>query len=207
LGGDPGIATSRRLQDHFTDFTASAGWGRNDFEVEASLGRRFGKLVTHPTSWRIQGLYWLSERLALVASAGRFPADVVSGMPNGSFALLSMRISWNDRSLPTRIALPSRILRSSRAFEARWSSEGQVALRVWAPNAQRVEVMGSFNDWQPVELQAGGEGWWRTELALATGLYEINVRFDGGPWQIPDGLTAVGDGFGGSVGVFTIEPE
>lgn len=207
LGGDPRIATARRLQDHYTDFTASVGWGRNDFEVEAGLGRRFGKPVNHPTSWRIQGLYWLTERLALVASAGRFPADVVSGLPNGSFALLSMRISWNDRAPPTRISLPSRILRSSSAFEARRSSEGQVALRVWAPNARRVEVMGSFNDWQPVELQAGGAGWWRTELALAAGLYEINVRFDGGPWQIPEGLTAVDDGFGGSVGVFTIEPE
>jgi 1,4-alpha-glucan branching enzyme len=65
--------------------------------------------------------------------------------------------------------------------------------------------MGSFSDWQPVELEGGERGWWRAELPLAAGIYEINVRFDGGPWQVPDGAATAADGFGGQVGVFTVD--
>jgi hypothetical protein len=201
----PSGGPARRLQDHYTDFNATIGWARNNVEVEGGLGRRFGRPVHQYTSWQIQGLYWLTERVALVASAGRFPTDVVSGLPSGNFALLSMRISWKDRVVPSRISSPARASNRSTAFEARRTGDGQVALAVWAPGALRVEAMGSFSDWQPVELQGGEPGWWRAELPLAAGLYEINVRFEGGPWQVPTGLQAVSDGFGGTVGVFTIE--
>lgn len=201
-----GGGSARRLQDHYTDFNATIGWANNNVELEAGLGRRFGKPVHQYTSWQLQGLYWLTERLALVASAGRVPADVVSGLPTGNYALFSMRISWKDRVAASRISQPARNSSGSRGFQARRAGGGSVALAVWAPSAQRVEVMGSFSDWQPVELLGGEPGWWGAEVPLAPGLYEINVRFDGGAWQVPAGLRAVDDGFGGRVGVFTVEP-
>jgi 1,4-alpha-glucan branching enzyme len=41
-----------------------------------------------------------------------------------------------------------------------------VAFRVWAPNAERVVVTGSFNDWSPTanELAHEGNGYWSTEV-------------------------------------------
>ena len=73
-----------------------------------------------------------------------------------------------------------------------------------APGTERVEVMGSFTDWQPVVLSGDDSGHWRFRLALAPGLHRINVRIDGGEWIAPAGTSAMPDDFGGTVGVFVI---
>lgn len=46
---------------------------------------------------------------------------------------------------------------------------GGVAFRVWAPHAQRVSVIGSFNDWlsDTHPLQAEENGYWYTDVAEA----------------------------------------
>jgi hypothetical protein len=56
-----------------------------------------------------------------------------------------------------------------------------------------------------MSLWSADRGWWSAELPLGPGIYEVNYRVNGGSWQVPAGLTAVEDGFGGLVGVFTIE--
>lgn len=47
--------------------------------------------------------------------------------------------------------------------------EGSVAFRVWAPNAQRVAVIGSFNDWDGSKhpMQAEENGTWYADAAEA----------------------------------------
>jgi len=44
---------------------------------------------------------------------------------------------------------------------------GGVGFRVWAPNAQRVSVIGSFNDWDGGEhpMQAEENNQWYTDVA------------------------------------------
>lgn len=203
--GSGGGESTRRLHDHYTDLNATIGWNRKGLEIEAGLGRRFGKPESRYTSWRLQGLYWFTERLALVASAGQFPSDVVTGTPSGNYAMLSMRVSWQDRSPVAPSLVPLRPARAMRTFDIQRTGAGRVALSVFAPGATSVEMMGTFTDWEPVVLGSTGQGWWSAELPLVAGIYEVNYRVNGGSWQVPAGLTAVDDGFGSQVGVFTIE--
>jgi hypothetical protein len=70
--------------------------------------------------------------------------------------------------------------------------------------ARRTEVMGDFTDWKPRAMVAEGEGRWTFPAALTPGVHHLNVRFDGGPWQVPKGALAVDDGFGGRVGLIVV---
>ncbi|HVM43213.1 MAG TPA: glycogen-binding domain-containing protein, partial [Gemmatimonadales bacterium] len=70
--------------------------------------------------------------------------------------------------------------------------------------ATRVEVMGDFTGWQPVALEPDGGGRYRYALDVGTGLYRFNVRLDGGSWGVPEGIAAVADEFGGSVGLLAV---
>ena len=47
--------------------------------------------------------------------------------------------------------------------------QGGVAFRVWAPHAERVAVIGSFNDWEEDKnpLQSEGNGYWYADVAGA----------------------------------------
>jgi hypothetical protein len=197
--------STRRLHDHYTDINATVAWARRGLEIEAGVGRRFGKPESRYTSWRLQGLYWFTERLALVAATGQFPSDVVTGTPSGNYAMLSMRVSWQDRSPVAPSLVPLRPARITRAFATHRTGTGSVALDIFAPGATTVELMGSFTDWEPVTLASDRHGWWSAELPLGPGIYEVNYRVNGGSWQVPAGLTAVEDGFGSLVGVFSIE--
>jgi hypothetical protein len=196
--------TRRLLQDHYTDTEATIGWHHRDLELDGGIGRRFGKLAARYTSWHLNGLYWFSSRLALVGSMGRFPADVVTGMPSGSFATISMRVNLRDIHQPV-VSIAKRSRRGGANFRTTLDTPGHYLISILAPNAGRVEVMGSFSQWQAVELDQAEQGWWESSLALAPGVHEINVRYDGGPWQVPVGLRSTNDDFGGLVGVFTIE--
>jgi hypothetical protein len=67
-----------------------------------------------------------------------------------------------------------------------------------------VELIGDFTGWQPVPLTRLPDGTWSVTLTVDAGLHRMNVRVDDGPWGVPVGLTAVGDDFGGTVGVLEI---
>ena len=47
---------------------------------------------------------------------------------------------------------------------------GGIAFRVWAPHAQRVSVIGSFNDWDGNKhpMKAGKNGAWYADVAVAS---------------------------------------
>ena len=59
--------------------------------------------------------------------------------------------------------------------------KSRVCLELYAPNAQRVFVAGSFNDWQPgaMPLQKGEGDRWAVELTLDPGRYEYRFVVDG----------------------------
>jgi hypothetical protein len=91
------------------------------------------------------------------------------------------------------------------AFEVRSAGGGQRSIRVRAPDARRVELMGDFTQWQVVSLVRLPDGTWSVTLPLAPGTYRMNIRVDGGAWGVPPGVPALSDDFGGVVGVLNIE--
>jgi hypothetical protein len=81
-------------------------------------------------------------------------------------------------------------------------------LRVTAPGAALVEVMGDCTGWRPIALLAQPDGSWAAELPLAAGgVYHLQLRIDGGAWRPPPGLPTLPDGFAGTVGVLVVDPD
>jgi 1,4-alpha-glucan branching enzyme len=92
-----------------------------------------------------------------------------------------------------------------KGFEVRRIDARTRELRVRAPSASTVEVMGDFTEWRPVSLHSEQNGWWTVQLTVNPGIHELNVRIDGGPWTVPQGLPRKSDEFGSSVGVLVIQ--
>jgi hypothetical protein len=68
-----------------------------------------------------------------------------------------------------------------------------------APDAKRVAVAGTFNQWDqnaaPLVL-AGTDGVWTTTLALPVGQHQYAFVVDGRSWIVDPAAPAVDDGFG-----------
>ena len=192
----------RLLQDHYTDIEASLGWSHGNLALEAGAGRRIGKAFRY-TSWHVQALYQVTDRVAIVASSGQFPVDVVSGLPAGGFTTLSMRLNLRTEP-PAPPSRPSSRPRS-KDFSTAVAEDGTQLITVRIPQASTVEMMGDFTDWRPVLLVPGEDDTWRLRMRIAGGVHEVNLRIDGGAWTVPPGLPTVDDGLGGRVGLFSLQ--
>jgi len=75
-----------------------------------------------------------------------------------------------------------------------------VTFEIHAPEAQRVELVGSFNDWRPGEIVLQGPdatGHWRATVRLPPGRHEYLFLVDGRKWVVdPGALARRPDGFG-----------
>jgi 1,4-alpha-glucan branching enzyme len=89
-------------------------------------------------------------------------------------------------------------------FELRTGARDERTIRLRAPSARRVEIVGDFTRWQAVSLSPAGDGWWTVTLPIAAGTYQANIRVDGGAWLVPPGATALADEDGGIVGVLVL---
>lgn len=72
---------------------------------------------------------------------------------------------------------------------------------VFAPDAETVSLVGSFNRWdKDVDRMTGPDekGWWRIALPLESGRHEYLFLIDGKRWmRDPQVPSVVDDGFGG----------
>ncbi len=200
----------RFLQDHYTDASVSLGWDRRRLGIEAGLGHRFAKPVARYTHWHLRGAFQLVEGLALVGAAGRYPYDVVSGLPRGSFATLGVRMTVGRERRAARPATiepaVSLLPRVRRPFALTPLGEDHYLAAVYAPGARSVELMGSFTDWTPVSLEPREDGRWVWGFPIAPGVHHFNVRLDGGPWSVPAGVRTLPGEFG-TVGVVVVTGE
>lgn len=55
---------------------------------------------------------------------------------------------------------------------------GVIQLGLCAPYNEQVELLGSWNDWQPIKMIKGKDGWWRSDVELKDGdyLYKFRVK-------------------------------
>lgn len=128
--------------------------------------------------------------------AGRYPVNRLLNTPAGSYASagFSLRLGGATRR-PS--PLPSPIgVRAPRA--------GMTRLAIRASDARQVEVAGDFTNWKFVAATRAENGVWYADLQVPPGQYRYAFRINGSEWRVPDGATAVDDGFGGKSAWITV---
>lgn len=204
----------------YTDGEAALRWIGGRAEVGLAGGARLGASNDDALSagWAsASAALWVTQALAVVASAGSYPVDFGAGTPGGQFVSVALRVgarplirSRDDFSAAGRSR--SGLLESDRqasrngvlAFREEPAGGGRQTFRLHAPGARQVEITGDFTLWSPVSLGRGDSGWWVVTLPVGAGVHEMTVRVDGGAWIVPPGLPAVRDEFGGTTGVLTV---
>ncbi len=54
-----------------------------------------------------------------------------------------------------------------------------------APQANKVELEGDFNNWQPSPMVRGTDGWWIAQVELERGYHRYRFLLDGHPMLDP----------------------
>lgn len=202
----------------YTDTDFAIAWSGPRIDVGGTFGARAGtslpQLGGSAKTWGSgTATLWLTRMLAVVGSVGAYPSDLTQGFPSGKFATLGLRLAARGQLAPDAteaVAVESTpntgsttSIGSITDFRHARAGANQT-LWFLAPGASSVEVMGDFSNWVPVQLVRTSGRWWTVTLPIRPGVYEMNVRADGGPWEAPPGLVQLTDEFGGSVGMLTV---
>jgi hypothetical protein len=136
----------------------------------------------------------IARDISLDIGAGRYPVNHLLDTPAGSYAAvgLSLRIGGPR---PPSLPKPAGV-RAPRA--------GMTRLALRAPDARVVELAGDFTEWKFVAASRAANGVWYADLRIPPGQYRYAFRIDGTDWLVPDGATAVDDGFGGKSAWITV---
>ena len=145
------------------------------------------------------GVLQLTERVALLASAGRQLADPLRGLPQADIVTASFRVSIGPKLLPTMQR--SAIARAE--VERAAGGGGELVVRVFSIESQLVEIAGDFSEWNPLPLERDGS-YWVARVRLPAGKYHIGVRVNRGDWRAPRNLARIRDDFGGESGLIVI---
>lgn len=202
----------------YTDVQLAARWMRDRYELGAAASTRSGLrgavVRDGIDSWgTVSATAWIASHVALVASAGSYPAEQTLGYPGGSVATLGIRLaSHRNDAVAEREATPADLLAGRAAEHSTGASSfsivpaerGTWTIRVHAPRARRVEITGDFTQWHTVAMKSAGNGWWQATVPLARGSHEIEMRVDGGSWMAPPGLAPMKDEFGGTSGLLVV---
>lgn len=172
---------------------ASVAWRRdhNGWSASVDAGARIGSSLVQSGTWASgEAAAWLSNHVALVASAGRALADPIRGVPSTRYLSASIRIAAQPHDRLGGALKPQVIA-------------GRERMEIDLPKATSVELMADFTDWSPVPLVRAG-GVWRLERSISPGLHRVAIRVDGGEWIAPPGVPHAADDLGGVVGLITI---
>jgi hypothetical protein len=213
-----GTATSTRFSgDHYLDVVGTARWAGRGVELEARLGARpwtrsaaAGAVVGTGGYGEVSAVVPVTERLAVSLGGGNHLSDPVRRVLGARYLKAGIRLrafgpsakpaSWDaSRAIMRRLTVPD-------AGPARLeiaSSSGLQTVRVRAPGAALVELMGDFTDWAVVPLTELTPGVFEVRLSIPPGVYRLNVRIGGGPWVVPSGARVERTEFG-AVGVVVV---
>ncbi|MGA2246249.1 MAG: glycoside hydrolase family 13 [Verrucomicrobiota bacterium] len=61
----------------------------------------------------------------------------------------------------------------------------QVSFFCAAPRAKSVELVGDFNEWQPLPMTRSMDGWWLAQVELCHGHHQYRFLTDGQPTLDP----------------------
>lgn len=196
----------------YTDTQGAFRWDARRAELTLAMGTRSGDVLARDASiWgSVATVLWLSSHIGIVASGGTYPVDYTQGYPGGQY--LSVAVRFGARPNPAAIlashvqGVPRRRGATTRPrLEIASPPNGPRVLRVHAPDARSVEVMGDFTSWEPVALTRGAGGWWTTRVPITRGMHQLNIRVNGGTWDVPAGTLESVDEFGARVGVLNLQ--
>jgi len=69
-----------------------------------------------------------------------------------------------------------------------------VPFQLFAPRNAAVTLVGSFSNWQPLEMHKGNDGYFRTQVDLADGVYQYQFRVQSQSWHLePEQWVEVND--------------
>lgn len=193
--------TVSRSTIRFLDTEAHVAWSGGRVALDAAAGRRTSSDDLQANTWLLGGSLELTDRLALVGTAGANAVDLAQGLPGGRYATIALRVTTRAGDA---LEMRSRSRASARDFETWRQADGTVLLVVHAPRARRVELMGDFTDWRPMSLRRQTGDHFAARIHLPAGSYRINVRVDGGMWTAPPGTTPVADDYNGAAGLLVI---
>ena len=186
-----------------------AYWAHRGDWIELSLGA--GTRSHRPPdslveSWASgSAALWLSQRAALVASAGRALADETRGVPSVRYLSVALRFGWRPAGQTGALLVRHAPREDDGArLDIRAGADSFRVVTVRQPSAASVEIIGDFTDWEPVALSGMPNGEWQIERVIAPGPHRVAFRVDGGPWRVPPNLPHVADDFGGEVGIVIV---
>lgn len=213
------MVTPTTVEDsiRYTDINLAVRATLRRLELSATAGSRSG---TQPEifgssvkAWASASIVsWITESVAIVAGAGRYPVDLTQGFPGGTYGSVGLRMAARVRSAPNDPrAAPNPTVIAPEATDApvgrlELNSVGgnRRLIYIRIPAARTVDIAGDFNAWRAVPLTRRPGGWWSIELEIEPGAYETSIRLDGGPWIAPPGLTPVRDEFAGEGGILVV---
>jgi hypothetical protein len=139
--------------------------------------------------------FWQSPTRAFVVSVASQLPDFVHGADAAQSLTVGIRL--NEPSPVLQRAMRTRpIIQVGGDGSAR-------TVRVRAPGARQVEIMGDFSDWEPVTLVSVGDAF-SVIVPMSPGTRRVVVRVDGGAWLPAANTPAVDDDFGGRVGLLLV---
>lgn len=177
-----------------TDRTAGLSLTRGSLALSGSVGirrsaderRGFGGVRLAVT---------LLRGITAIGAAESYPSNRLTGTVGGRAFTAGLSLASGGPRRPKAPPKPAGVPAPLPSF---------TRLAIAAPAAQRVEVAGDWNDWVPVVLEGGRNGVWYVDLSIPAGSYRYAFRIDGKVWDVPEGVAAVDDGFGGKSAWLTV---
>ncbi len=192
----------------YVDVDAAARWNVGRVRWAVALGARLWDRGTARGAYgSASATIPLTTGLSIILSGGSYPTDPIRGTLAGRQLSAGLRLAGTAGA-----RVPAPAARGSRArpragaprLELGDAAAGRQTIRVHAPGARAVEIMGDFTDWQPVTLTRATRDRWEVVCSLPPGARRLTVRVDGGPWRAPAGTTRVVDEFGAEVGILVV---
>ena len=207
--------------DRHLDVGGAVRWTMRRVELETRLGIRpfansAGRVGDALTGlWgELSAVVPLRSHLSLNLSGGSYPSDPVRGVLGAKYATAGLRIDFAAREqLPAMIIPPAIVAAVQKSRQSGSSPAARIEIlplgstyvvRIHAANAQSVELMGDFTDWNTTALTRAGDGIWELRIELMPGVHRLNIRIDGGAWLVPDGARPEQGEFGDAVGVIVV---
>jgi hypothetical protein len=143
-----------------------------------------------------------SRRMRVLAAFGQRPAASLAFEPAAHpQTMLGIQVApWASRERDA----PHAAAPVARQWRAQSLADGRTRVWLRCRDASRVELAADFTDWAPIALTQTEYDWWETSLTIAPGLHQVQVRLDGGAWQVPPGLPRTHREFAGDAGVLVV---